>query len=238
MLMCRICNTRFEKGPRMCPNCGRRTAEHATTDSGSTGSGFESKAAPLPPARERDEPARKRVETEDPVEVEVDVDLELVVDEVFETDPDDSESKPQRPLRGREPGPAVLSLDSRQVRTLVSEQPGLLQKGMAIYADDEGELLGLDFETPVGGIDLLAQDRNGGFVVVMVPEPGELATIIPEILVRIGWVRKHMARGADVHGVVVVEQLPESVAYAAAGLTGTVGFKAVRVALTFHDLTP
>ena len=228
MPMCRACNTRFERGLGACPNCGRRTTEHATPDSGSSGSGFESKITPLPPAREHD----------DPVEVEVDVDLELAEETVFDADPDDSESKSERPLRGLEPGPAVLNLDSRQVRTLVSEQPGLVEKGLAIYADDEGQLLGLDFETPVGCIDLLAQDRTGVYVVVMVPEPTELGIIVPEILVRIGWVRKHMARGAAVRGVVVIEQLPESVAYAAAGLAGTVDFKAVRVALTFHDLKP
>jgi hypothetical protein len=35
---------------------------------------------------------------------------------------------------------------------------------------------------------------------------------------------------------VVLEQLPEDVAYAAVGVAGTVMFKSFRVALSFHDL--
>jgi hypothetical protein len=39
-----------------------------------------------------------------------------------------------------------------------------------------------------------------------------------------------------VRGIVVLEQLPEDVAYAAVGVAGTVMFKKFRVALTFHDI--
>jgi len=50
-------------------------------------------------------------------------------------------------------------------------------------------------------------------------------------------VRKHVSDGKkEVKGVVVLDQLPEEVAYAAAGAGGAVSFKAFRVALTFHDL--
>ncbi len=52
-----------------------------------------------------------------------------------------------------------------------------------------------------------------------------------------GWVRKHLAEGGEeVRGVVVLERLPEDLAYAAAGVAGAVAFKGYQLSLSFHDL--
>jgi RecB family endonuclease NucS len=97
--------------------------------------------------------------------------------------------------------------------------------------------VGAKFPSPVGEIDVLARDPKGDFVVIMVPERDETVNVVGGILQRMGWVRKHVAsEKKDVRGVVVLEQLPEEVAYAAAGTAGAVAFKAFRVALTFHDI--
>jgi len=134
-----------------------------------------------------------------------------------------------------EPGPAVFHLSAAQVRTLVTEQPGLLEPGLGIYTDASS--LGVDYRTPVGAIDLLARDSAGGLVVVMVPDPREVAGLMPQVLGRIGYVRKHLAaEGQSVRGLVVIEEIPEDLAYAAAGVADTLAFMAYRVALTFHDL--
>ena len=42
--------------------------------------------------------------------------------------------------------------------------------------------------------------------------------------------------GNAVRGIVVIEEIPEELAYAAAGVSQTISFKAYRVALTFHPL--
>ena len=237
MRLCRACNTRFEGGLRACPSCGRRAADFAT-DAGSTGPGFSAgTTGPLPPAEPLD----------DGMETEVGFDLEPEAHERVEAHrsprrakrPVSRSRKPDTPSlvgRVREPGPSVLALEASQVRTLVVEQPGLLEKGLCIHSDAEGHPAGVDYQTPVGGIDLLACDEQGDFVVVMVPSPAEVDDIVPEILQRIGWVRRHLADGADVRGIVVLRQLPEALAYAAAGVAGTVRFKAFRVALSFHDI--
>jgi hypothetical protein len=39
-----------------------------------------------------------------------------------------------------------------------------------------------------------------------------------------------------VRGIVVIDEIPEELAYAAAGISQTISFKAYRVALTFHPL--
>jgi hypothetical protein len=243
MLLCRVCNTRFEDGARACPSCGRRASETAV-DAGSTGPGPKGASASggsLPPAQALEE--------------EVDIDLELEEHHVLE------EKAPSRAVklakaaakaertrrksdgaqvsgRLREPAPSVVGLDAASVRALVAEQPGLLEKGLGVHSDDDGNPVGVDFETPVGDIDLLARDTRGNLVVVMVPEIPELDAVVPEIVQRIGWVRKHLADGDEVRGIAVMENLPEAVGYAAAGVSGMVTFKTFRVALTFQEIKP
>jgi hypothetical protein len=173
---------------------------------------------------------------------EDDADPEVELEEQVAVEPPESAKRAaKKSLRSarpiREPGPAVFHLNPSQVSTLIGEQPGLIEKGLGIYADETGKPVGAHYPSPVGEIDLLARDPKGNFVVIMVPEPSDVANVVAKILQRMGWVRKHIAGGEEkVRGVVVLEQLPEEVAYAAAGTGGAVAFKAFRVALTFHDL--
>ena len=233
MLMCKACNTRFGLGIKVCPSCGRRAATHAaeTTSSGSGESPLSSSG------------------------VDVDVDLELEDDIVLE-DPAprkksgarksgsaSSGSSGSAPKKARRPAPAPtvpsspLSLDSGQVRSMLADEPWLLEKGLNLHADEDGEPLGIDFPTPIGGIDVLARDGKQDFVVVSVPTEDELPESVAGMLQRMGWVRKHLAdSGEEVRGVIVAEQVPEELAYAAAGVGGAISFKGFRFALTFHDL--
>jgi hypothetical protein len=184
---------------------------------------------------------------------------------VMETEKEDvvvrsrpSKPKPKPPMRApapppppppavamprRRPKPAAapqLSLDSSQVRALLSEQPGLIEKGLGVHADAQGRPVGVEFETPVGSIDLLARDLKRNFVVVMVPEPDDdEQDLVPGLLRRMGWVRKHLCHGGEsVRAIAIVNELPEAAVYAAAGLSdGAVRFVGYAVTLEFHDHT-
>jgi hypothetical protein len=226
MLVCRACNTRFGKNMSACPNCGRRAAEHAVEE-GASGLAS-SEPSPLPPSTP--------VAEQDDADPEVELEEQVVVERPGSA----KRAAKKAPLSARptrEPGPAVFHLNPSQVSTLIGEQPGLLEKGLGIYADESGKPVGAHFPSPVGEIDLLARDPKGNFVVIMVPEPSDAAHAVADILQRMGWVRKHIAGDKkEVRGVVVLEQLPEEVAYTAAGTGGAVAFKAFRVALSFHDI--
>jgi predicted nucleic acid-binding Zn-ribbon protein len=238
MLLCKACNTRFGDGKSACPSCGRRVFSSVKESSSGT-TGEVAKLAPVPEA--------ETTETDLDEGSKTDVDLELglvdVLAEAVEPEAvDELKVDPPMIQKARrsleiEPGPAVLHLSAAQVRTLVAEQPGLLQSDLAIYRDASNGVVGVDLRTPVGAIDLLARDAEGNFVVVMVPDPRDTENLMPEMLGRIGWVRKHLAsKSKHVRGIVVIEEIPEELAYAAAGVGGTITFHAFRVALTFHRL--
>ena len=228
MLLCKACNTRFDDGMSACPSCGRRV--FASVSDGPKAE------APEPRSLSKSSPASE-------ASSDTDVDMKLgSVDVLSEAvEPDEEPRKPEPRAKRRsldvEPGPAVFHLSAAQVRTLVTEQPDLLESGLEIFRDKKQQPVGVDYRTPVGAIDLLALDKSGSFVVVAVPDPRDVDSLMPEILARIGWVRKHLAGERNaVRGIVVIEEIPEELAYAAAGVAQTVSFKAFRVALTFHDL--
>jgi RecB family endonuclease NucS len=236
MLLCKSCNTRFEEGRSACPSCGRRIFVSIKEAAKAT------EPAPMPPAASASAQAAPRSNEVSGNELdlgEVDVLAEAVDPEVVEELKREAPASPRLRVRRLEPepGPAVFHLSAAQVRTLVVEQPALLEPDLSIYRDMKSNVTGVDLRTPVGSIDLLARDRDGGFVVVAVPDPRDLESLMPEMLARIGYVRKHFANDKrPVRGIVVIEEIPEELAYTAAGVSQTISFKAYRVALTFHPL--
>lgn len=238
MLLCKSCNTRFEDGKSACPSCGRRIFVSLKETPKPGDSGSMSLSGAVSTAAESDAPRNELSGSEIDLG-EVDVLAEAALPEAVE------ELKREAPLKPRprarklepEPGPAVFHLSAAQVRTLVVEQPALLEPDLSIYRDAKSNVVGVDLRTPVGAIDLLARDREGGLVVVAVPDPRDLESLMPEMLARIGYVRKHFAIDKrPVRGIVVIEEIPEELAYAAAGVSQTISFRAYRVALTFHPL--
>jgi hypothetical protein len=209
-------------------------------------------ALPPPPddPGERDEPVERDLH-EGGVEVELD---DAVIDEhEDELEKDEaplpaskrSNTVTRKPVpapapvvarRAPRPAPPTLSLDPGQVRALLAEQPGMVEKGLGVHSDATGRQVGVDFETPVGDIDLLARDPRGGFVVILVPEH-EDADLVPGLLRRMGWVRKHLCKsGEAVRAVAVMNDVPESALYAAAGLSdGVIRFVGYRFALEFYE---
>lgn len=239
---CKVCNTRLGAGDRSCPNCGNEVK-------GTTGGYLRaSENTPLPSAKLST--ARDEIETDD--------DVELELDEVSGSDikpapppppppPTRARSAPARPQRGeskpvkRKPagGAPLFSPDATSMRALLSEQPEMLEPGLRVYCNDDGVAVGAGYRTDVGEIDLLAQDRRGDLVVVMISEKeqAEGEDLVSDVLRRLGWVRKRLSDGKNkVRGIVLCVEVPEDLSYAAAAVVDTVAFKTYRVALTFEDL--
>jgi hypothetical protein len=179
------------------------------------------------------------------------VDLELDADSEVERAPEPltkpaAASRPPAPRAARPvrraapsaPAPAVpLRVGAAQVRSLLAEEPELLEPGLAIYVDESGQAAGAGYATDVGPIDLLARDGRGALVVVVVADSGAEDSLVPDVLQRVGWVRKHLGKGRhDVRAIVLLESGGQDLSYAAAAVAGTVSFKTWRVAVGFDDV--
>jgi len=210
---CKLCNTRIAPSEKACPNCGADVrGMSGSHPAPRRASGRLSPSSLTPGARE----------------------AELELDEVApqKTGPGASGGAATRPAANAPPmGPAGL-------RALLADQPELLEPGLAVYRDEAGAAVGVDYATGVGAIDLLATDARGSLVAVMVAEKGRgEEDLVADVLQRIGWLRRHLCDGRQqVRAIVLVEEPPASLPYAAAAVADTVAFKTFRVALVFEDV--
>jgi RecB family endonuclease NucS len=135
-----------------------------------------------------------------------------------------------------EPDGSSLTPDPRQVLDLLAEDPALLEPGLELVRDASSPS-GVDYPTDVGSIDLLARDAGGALVVVIVAKGDSGSDLVADILQRIGWVRKHVAKTREgVRGVVVMDEAPANLSYAAAAVADTVAFRTYRLKLSFEKV--
>ncbi len=223
---CKVCNTRLGGGEKHCPNCG------------TTAVGI--KAGKRSSAKRPD----TRLTPDASSAQDLDLDLDDLDDISGDLPPESSSSsnvaapkkKPATPRR-KTPAEPLARPDPDGVRALLAENPSLLEDGMSVFRGAGGKAVGAGYSTDVGKIDLLATDAKNGLVVVMIADKGQSEELIPEVLQRIGWVGKHLAEGRrKVRAIVLVEEAPESLNYAAAAVSGTVAFKTYQVSLSFQDL--
>jgi hypothetical protein len=256
-MFCKVCNTRIAKGRSACPNCGSNTIQR-TPDRPTRvrpalpQAGYEVNDGPedsmdLDVTAEVEEMTEElpEVELNEPVEVELNEPAEVELDlqtqarsAVAETDSNEADDKDDPPTVGdRTRSRAVGSPDAEGLREMLAEQPDLLESGLSVYTSEKGTPRGIGYTSGVGEIDLLAWDAQGGLVVVMVAGRDVGADLISGMLQRIGWVSKHLSGKAQrVRGIVLLEDVDESIAYAAAAVGDTLAFKTWQIALTFDDV--
>jgi hypothetical protein len=213
-MFCKVCNTRLEGGAPACPNCG------ATNPAAGGGLGGDAmRSSPFAPEADSLEADLGEVLQEAGVEIE----------------------EPTREVTASQgetvPIVASFNMDPAGIRKQLTERPDVLEPGLRVFQNEKGTPVGIGYSTGVGAIDLLARDERGGLVVVMVAEKGQCANLVAEMLQRIGWVRKHLAKGKEQpRGIVLVDERPENLDYAAAAVSDTISFKTYRVSLCFDDL--
>lgn len=127
-------------------------------------------------------------------------------------------------------------LRPQDVLAMLVEDPSLIEPGLEVYTED-GEAIGVGYSTAVGDIDLLARDDAGAWVIILVVAPDRSKELVSELLQRIGWVRRHLGSSEEeVRGIVLLDELPDDLGYAAAAVSDTVEFKLYRFQLSFEPV--
>ncbi len=236
---CKNCSTPIGRNARSCPSCGRQVGASL----GSSG------------LHEQKSPGGSKLAPAASLEEEVELPLQDEVSKPETTasraaEPSYRKSKTSTPTKAKgrsaseeapvSQGPSdgpTGSPTPAEVRAMIVEQPELLESGLSVERNKSNKSIGANLSTDVGAIDLLARDDAGGLVVVMVPETGADKDIVGEVLQRVGWVRKrHAKKGQDVRAIVIMAEIPDDVAYAAAAVSDTVSFKAVKLQIAFEDV--
>jgi endonuclease len=106
----------------------------------------------------------------------------------------------------------------RDLRNYLSKNLASIEQGLKVYQDEE--FSGVEF--PVGGrfIDILAVDTKGVYVVVELKVSRGHERVIGQILRYMAWVKKHIAAGKNVRGIIVANEVSEDLQLAASLVPG------------------
>jgi RecB family endonuclease NucS len=101
----------------------------------------------------------------------------------------------------------------RDLRNYLSKNLTSIELGLKVYQDEE--FSGVEF--PVGGrfIDILAVDTHGDYVIVELKVSRGHERVIGQILRYMAWVKKHIAAGNNVRGIIVANEVSEDLQLAA-----------------------
>ena len=85
---------------------------------------------------------------------------------------------------------------------------------LKLYIDDNGRD-GVEYPTDIGPIDILAVDGEGNFVVFELKLSIGVDRAMGQITRYMGWVKRNLAEGKEVKGVIVAKSVDEKLKYAA-----------------------
>lgn len=124
-----------------------------------------------------------------------------------------------------------VSLERDLERSLVTNL-SQLERGLRVYHADglQGHQLDTDV---VGRIDILAVDEQGGFVVIELKAGEADERVYGQILRYMGWVKRELAGGKPVRGIIVANSFHERAKYA---MEATPNIKLVRYEVSFRFL--
>lgn len=110
---------------------------------------------------------------------------------------------------------SIFALESHLREYLKKNISKLARTGakLSVYVSDDGRD-GVEFQTDVGPIDLLAVDEQERFVVIELKVGQGPDRALGQILRYMGWVQQHLAQGAEVRGVIVAAEIPKKLRYA------------------------
>lgn len=85
---------------------------------------------------------------------------------------------------------------------------------LRLYSDPATGQKGVEFQTGVGLIDILAVDDAGALVVFELKRASSPDQAIGQLARYMGWVKKELAKDREVHGVIVAKSISDKLRYA------------------------
>jgi restriction system protein len=99
---------------------------------------------------------------------------------------------------------------------IVSNFDVIFKKRLVLYSDPVEGIVGQQYQTDVGPIDILAQDpRTNSFAVIELKKGRESDRVVGQVLRYMGWVAEHLCKqGQEVQGVIICKEPDEKLKYA------------------------
>ncbi|MFM0136429.1 endonuclease NucS domain-containing protein [Caballeronia grimmiae] len=145
------------------------------------------------------------------------------------------ESPPSDADEGDEP--AAFALERQLQEFIAHNLERLLVGGRRLQLYAEGGASGLEYQTAVGRIDILAIDQDRNFVVFELKRARAPDRAIGQLARYMGWVKGHLAGASSVRGVIVARDIDRELRYALAAFPNVEIFE-YKVNFTLHNVPP
>jgi len=127
---------------------------------------------------------------------------------------DEAASDPDVPLDDAAASGGAFALEAHLRDYLAKHLPALDGEGpLKLYVDQDGRD-GVEFQTEVGPIDILAVSSTGDFHVFELKLGRGPDAALGQILRYMGWVQQHLCNGRNVSGVIVAAEISRKLKYA------------------------
>lgn len=133
-------------------------------------------------------------------------DIDISIDEVFGDEDEIIEDDDQE---------TAFALEY-QLRDFIAQNLGAIivdGKRLQLYVDPAGRD-GIEFQTPVGRIDILAKDETGAFIVFELKRARSPDHAIGQVTRYMGWVAQTIGKDQEVHGIIVAKSISDGLRYA------------------------
>jgi len=121
----------------------------------------------------------------------------------------------------------------RDLEECISRNLKQLEEGLTLYSTEGSS--GRQYSTDVGRIDLLTVDKEGNFVVIELKAGLATDRVVGQVLGYMRCVRKNLAKGKDVRGIIVADDFDERLKYAVAEIP-KLKLKKYLVKFEFRDI--
>lgn len=126
-----------------------------------------------------------------------------------------------------------IQVQEKQLEDILETNIALLDGALTLVKN------GRQYETVVGPIDLLANEKDGGYVVVELKKGRAADKVFGQLCRYMGFIKREVANGAPVRGIIVGKEIDQKLEYAVEAVPeGLVTLKAfdIRVAMTDRGL--
>ena len=143
-------------------------------------------------------------ETDPPPSYKADIEAEIAKGKAG-TEPDDvtDESNEEDDLGSRK------FAFERDLQNYLVQNLGLLEPGLQLYKDDDGEFTGVEFPAGQRYIDILAVGTDGVYVAIETKVSRAYDRVVGQILRYMGWLKANLAGEASVRGIIVASEISD-----------------------------
>lgn len=119
---------------------------------------------------------------------------------------------------------------------IVSNFAAIFRNELILYQDPEENVIGQQYATDIGNIDILAREPNSdNFVVIELKKGRESDKVVGQILRYMGWVQENLCKhGEIVRGIIICKEIDSKMTYALK-MTNNIVVRLYRVDFTLRE---